>query len=126
MERKILCIDDSETALILLEYALNEAGYKTILARSADEAIKILNTLIPDLILLDLSMPDISGYEFLEMRIRLKLEKVPIIIISAFDSHESIQRTLNLGATDFVSKPIKIEHVIEKINAYLKTPGISH
>jgi DNA-binding response OmpR family regulator len=120
MERKILCIDDSETALILLEYALNEAGYQTILARTADEAIQILNTLTPDLILLDLSMPDISGYEFLEMRIRLKIEKIPIIIISAFDSRESILRTKNLGAVDFASKPIKMDQVIEKVKTYLK------
>jgi DNA-binding response OmpR family regulator len=121
MERKILCIDDSETALILLDYALNEAGYQTVLARSADEAIKILNTLIPDLILLDLSMPDISGYEFLEMRIKLKIEKVPIIIISAYDSRESILRTRNLGATDFVSKPLRIEQVLEKVKNCLGT-----
>lgn len=120
MERKILCIDDSETALILLGYALNEAGYQTILVRSAEEAMQILNNLIPDLILLDLSMPDISGYEFLEMRIRLKLEKVPIIVISAYDSEDSVLKTRKLGATDFVSKPIRIEHVIEKIKNCLE------
>jgi two-component system phosphate regulon response regulator PhoB len=104
----------------LLGYALNEAGYQTILVRSAEEAMQILNNLTPDLILLDLSMPDISGYEFLEMRIRLKLEKVPIIVISAYDSEDSVLKTRKLGATDFVSKPIRIEHVIEKIKNCLE------
>jgi len=119
MATKILCIDDSTTALILMEYALKEAGFQTILAKSVEEAIQILDTLVPDLILLDLSMPDISGYEFLAMRLRLKLDKVPIIVVSAYDSHESIVKTRNLGATDFVSKPIKIEHVVEKVKKYL-------
>jgi len=119
MGKKILCIDDSETALILLEYALNEAGFQTYLAKSGEDAIKILDTLIPDLILLDLSMPDLSGYEFLAMRIRLKLEKVPIIVVSAYDSQESILKTRNLGATDFVPKPIRIKDMVEKVKSYL-------
>jgi DNA-binding response OmpR family regulator len=54
------------------------------------------------------------------MRIRLKLEKVPIIVISAYDSEDSVLKTRKLGATDFVSKPIRIEHVIEKIKNCLE------
>jgi DNA-binding response OmpR family regulator len=120
MGKKILCIDDSETALILLDYALNDAGYETKLARSAEEAVRILDNYIPDMILLDLSMPDISGYEFLSMRAGLKLERIPVIIISAYDSQESVLKTRNLGAVDFVSKPIRIENVVEKVRTYLK------
>jgi putative two-component system response regulator len=120
MKKKVLCIDDSETALILLEFALNEAGFQTILAKSVEEAIQILKTFIPDLILLDLSMPEISGYDFLSMRNRLNLEKIPIIVVSAYDSDESILKTQNLGAIDFIPKPIKIEQVIEKVKTYLK------
>ena len=68
MEKKVLCIDDSETALILLEYSLKEAGFQPVLAKSVKEAIQILEYLKPDLILLDLSLPTISGYDFLAMR----------------------------------------------------------
>ena len=107
------------TALLLLEYALTEAGFEAILALSVEEAIKIMDIQKPDLILLDLSMPEVSGYDFLKMRKQLKLESVPIIVISAFDSQDSVTTTLNLGAIDFVSKPIKIEWVVEKIKKFL-------
>jgi CheY-like chemotaxis protein len=117
MKRKILCIDDSNTALLLLEYALGEEGYETLLAASVNEAIKLVGSQKPDLILLDLSMPEISGYDFLKMRNQLKIEDVPVIIISAYDSKDSIASTRNLGAVDFISKPIKIDSVVEKIKS---------
>jgi DNA-binding response OmpR family regulator len=120
MKKKILCIDDSNTALLLLDYALNEAGFESILAFNVEEAIKIIETQKPDMILLDLSMPDISGYDFLKMRKQLNLDDVPIIIISAYDSNDSVATARNLGATDFISKPIKIEYVIEKIKTIIR------
>ncbi len=119
MKKRILCIDDSNTALLLLEYALSEAGFEAILALSVEQAISIINTQKPDLILLDLSMPEVSGYEFLKMRIQLKLENVPIVVISAFDSKDSIDTVRNLGAIDFISKPIKIDPVVEVIKKCL-------
>lgn len=120
MKKKILCIDDSSTALILLDYALNEAGYQVISANNVEEAIQHIKAQIPDMILLDLSMPSISGYDFLKMKDQLNLGKVPIIVISAYDSPESIETSQKLGAVDFISKPIKIEMILAKINSYLK------
>jgi CheY-like chemotaxis protein len=119
MKRKILCIDDSNTALLLLEYALGEEGYETLLAASVKEAIVLISSQKPDLILLDLSMPEISGYDFLHMKHQLKLDDVPVIIISAFDSSESIESVKKMGAVEFIAKPIKISVVLEKINHYL-------
>jgi len=120
MKKTILCIDDSNTALILMEYALNEAGFQVVLASTVEEAIQKVNMQIPDLILLDLSMPNVSGYDFLKMRVQLKLEEVPIIIVSAYDSPDSVSITRNLGVVDFVSKPIRIEAIMKKIKAHLK------
>lgn len=117
--KKILCIDDSNTALLLLEYSLNEAGYQAITALTVGEAIEIINKEIPDLILLDLSMPAVSGYDFLKMRSQLNIEKVPVIVVSAYDSLDSVESTRDLGAVDFVSKPISIETILKKINALL-------
>lgn len=117
--KKILCIDDSNTSLLLLGYTLTNAGYKPIPVTKVEEAIRIIKNETPDMILLDLSMPEISGYDFLKMRSDLQIEDVPIIVISAFDSKESIQSTQELGATDFITKPIKIEFVLQKIKQYL-------
>ena len=120
MKKKILCIDDSLTALLLLEYALNEAGYENYSAKSVDEAITIIEKQIPDLILLDLSMPDISGYDFLGMREKLKIENVTIIVISAYDSQNSLDMIHKLGVNDFIPKPIKIDEVLKRIRQYLE------
>ena len=119
MKKKILCIDDSLTALLLLEYALNEAGYECLSAKSVDEAVKIIDTQAMDLILLDLSMPVISGYDFLGMREKLKIENVPIIVISAYDSQKSIDMIQKLGVNDFMPKPMKIDEVLKRIRKYL-------
>ena len=117
--KKILCIDDSNTSLLLLGYTLINAGYKPIPVTKVEHAIQIIKNETPDMILLDLSMPEISGYDFLKMRSDLQIENVPIIVISAFDSKESIQSTIELGANDFITKPIKIEFVLQKIKQYL-------
>jgi CheY-like chemotaxis protein len=117
--KRILCIDDSNTSLLLLGYTLTNAGYKPISATNVEEAIQIIRSETPDLILLDLSMPEVSGYDFLKMRSDLKIENVPIIVISAYDSMESIKFTQDLGAIDFITKPIKIELVLQKLKQCL-------
>jgi DNA-binding response OmpR family regulator len=103
----------------LLGYTLTNAGYKPISATNVEEAIQIIKSETPDLILLDLSMPDVSGFDFLKMRSDLQIENVPIIVISAYDSMESVKSTQDLGATDFITKPIKIDFVLQKVKQYL-------
>ncbi len=123
MKKKILCIDDSLTARLLIEYALNEAGYACNTARSVDEATEMISKDPPDMILLDLSMPDISGYDFLKMRDQLNLNNIKIIVISAYDSPDSIKMTKDLGVVDFISKPIKVQNVLDKVKLHLEADG---
>ena len=115
MKKKILCIDDSLTARLLLEYSLAEAGYICYCASSVDEARELIAGDMPDMILLDLSMPDVSGYDFLKMKDQLNIQDVKIIVISAYDSSESIEKTRKLGVVDFIAKPIKVQNVLERI-----------
>jgi putative two-component system response regulator len=119
-KKKILIIDDSNTALVLMEYALKEAGYISLVAPSVKEAIKLIEKHSPDLILLDLSMPEISGYDFLKRKTELHIDHIPIVIVSAYDSVESIELTRTLGAVDFIAKPIRLDAMMEKIKGYLK------
>ena len=119
-KKKILIIDDSNTALVLMEYALKEAGYISLAASNVKEATKLMEKHSPDLILLDLSMPEISGYDFLKRKNELHVDHIPIIIVSAYDSVESIELTRNLGAVDFIAKPIRLDALMDKINTYLK------
>ena len=104
---------------MLLEYALNEAGYEAIPALSVNQAMVVIEKIIPDLILLDLSMPDISGYEFLEMKKKLKIDQIPVIVVSAFDSPDSVAKIMKLGAIDFISKPIGLDTILQKIKTIL-------
>lgn len=119
-KKKILIIDDSNTALVLMEYALKEAGYISLVASSVKEAIKLIEKHSPDLIMLDLSMPEISGYDFLKRKAELHIDHIPIIIVSAYDSVESVELTRKLGAVDFIAKPIRLDTMMEKIKGFLQ------
>jgi len=119
-KKKILIIDDSNTALLLMEYALKEAGYISLSASNVKEATKLMEKHSPDLILLDLSMPEISGYDFLKKKNELHIDHIPIIIVSAYDSVESIELTRKLGAVEFIAKPIRLDTMMDKINICLK------
>ena len=119
-KKKILIIDDSNTALLLMEYALKEAGYISLSASNVKEATKHIDKNFPDLILLDLSMPEISGYDFLKRKNELRIDHIPIIIVSAYDTVESIELTRKLGAVDFIAKPIRLDTLVDMIKSYLK------
>ena len=116
----ILVIDDSDTALLLMEFMLNDAGYTTHISSNVKNALAFLENTCPDMVLLDLSMPDISGYDFLNMRSELHLEDIPILVVSAYDSKDSIKAAISLGAVDFIPKPIVIDMLLEKIKTHLK------
>ena len=119
MGRNILCIDDSDSALMLLEFLLQQEGFKPFLASGVKQALEIAEANRPDLILLDLSMPEVSGYDFLKDKEKYGLGNVPVIVISAFDSQNDLQTTKELGAADFVSKPINFDIITDKIRSLL-------
>lgn len=112
----ILIIDDSTTNQVLLEAILYEEGYETVTAFSAKEAFRIIEKQKPKLILLDLLMPEVSGFDFLrEVKKNTNTSDIPVIVVSAVGSKENIDYCLAEGAADFFSKPIDISHFIEKV-----------
>ena len=118
-EKTVLVIDDSNTSVLLMDYALKHAGFKTQLAYNVKEAFEQIKINEPQLIILDLSMPEISGYDFLRMKKDMKLDHIPVFVISAHDTASSIQKSMELGANEFIPKPVKIEIIIEKVKAIL-------
>jgi DNA-binding response OmpR family regulator len=118
-DKTILIIEDSYSSQLLLEHTLRFAGYKSQLALNVNEAIKLIKDKIPDLIILDLNMPELSGFDFLEMKGKLNIEKIPVIVVSALDSHESIQHSKDLGVSCFISKPVKLDLVVEKVKSLI-------
>lgn len=119
--KKILIIDDSNTNVVLLEAILINKGYATVTALNVAEATKMMNRELPALILLDLLMPQISGYEFLEhLKGDEKTRAIPVIIVSAVTDALNIQKTLDMGAVDYIEKPVDIKELVTKVHQALK------
>ena len=118
--KKILIVDDSNTNIILLEAILGNRGYEIIKTSSVREAIPYLEHSLPDLILLDLLMPKVSGYKFLEdIRKNKHTKNVPVMIVTAVNEKESKIKTQKLGIIDYIEKPINIQELITKVEKAL-------
>ena len=118
---RILVVDDSSTNIVLLEAILNGQGYEIETAQSVKEAYQIIKKETVNLILLDLLMPRVSGYDFLkEIKSNESTKDIPVIIVSAVADAENRKKSIELGALDFINKPIDIQYFIEKIETILK------
>ncbi|MDK2807726.1 MAG: cyclic di-GMP phosphodiesterase [Clostridiales bacterium] len=117
----ILIVDDITSNLVILTEMIKNAGYiprPVISAKQAMEAIKIKK---PHLILLDVTMPDMDGFEFCEiLKNDIRTREIPVIFISAMDSKEEITKGFQLGAVDFISKPFELEEVTLRVNNHLR------
>lgn len=120
MERSptVLVVDDEESILKLLRVNLSLAGYQVVTASDGMAALRLLEEYKPDLIILDLMMPDLDGYQVLQL-IRQK-SRVPIIIISVKDDAFSVRRALVAGADDYVAKPFSLLELSARIRAKLR------
>lgn len=119
---KILIIDDSNTNLFLLKNILEIDGYTNIYtASNGNQGLKMITEILPDLVLLDIMMPkNITGFDVLEMTKKDKLtQNIPIIVISAKIEADNIDKAIDLGAIDYISKPIAIDSVLSKVNSLL-------
>lgn len=115
----ILVIDDSTTNIVLIEAVLKKKGYHIQTALSAKEAYKIIKSKKPDLIFLDLLMPQISGFDFLDkIRNEKTTRNVPVIVITAVNDDEYKHKALKLGATEVMHKPVDLQAVIQKVEKY--------
>ncbi|MBW4487353.1 MAG: response regulator [Trichocoleus desertorum ATA4-8-CV12] len=118
--KRILIVDDIADNLSLLEAILLEEGFEVDSAKSGKAALAILESSIPDLALIDAMMPGMDGYE-LTRRIRQdqSLPFIPVILITASED-ASAPEGLDLGANDFIRKPIEYDELIARINAFLR------
>lgn len=116
----ILVVDDSTTNVVLLEAILDEKGYRIDTALNAKEAYNLIEKNTPDLILLDLLMPKISGFDFLEeIRKNDNTKSTPVIVVSALTDEENIEKIKRMGAIDFVKKPIDLQYLVDKVEQVL-------
>lgn len=117
----ILIVDDVVPNLIVLTEMIREAGFIARPVTSVKQAMKAVRMFEPQLILLDISMPDMDGFEWCEiLKKNSETRDIPIIFISALNSTEDKIRGFQLGAVDFISKPFEEEEVTLRINTHLK------
>lgn len=118
--KSILIIDDSNTNVVLLQAILSTKGYKTQTALSVKEAMPLIKRKKPELILLDLLMPEVSGYDFLEqVQKDPSLQSIPIVIVSALTDDLNIEKTKKMGALEFIEKPIDIPSLVNIVERFL-------
>jgi len=117
----ILIVDDSPSTLQLLSEIFKKEGYSTRAALSGRLALQSLHTTIPDLVLLDITMPDISGYEICRlMKTDESLKDVPVIFISGHSQNIDVVKGFSVGGVDFVAKPFEITEAVARVKTHLE------
>ena len=115
----ILVIEDDPLIRETLEYSLRGAGFTVSAAENGMNGLSKVKDNPPDLVLLDLLLPEIDGFEVCR-RIRSSGESVPIIMITALEDQQSKLKGFSLGADDYITKPFSVEELVARINANLK------
>ncbi len=119
--KEILIIDDVADQRVLVRRVLENAGISVLEADSVEQALAILAKRSPHLLLLDLQMPKVSGFDFLEKRQAMtSLQSVPVIVTSGLKDTKSIYRAISLGASDYLVKPLASPILLRKIRKQLK------
>lgn len=117
---KILIVDDEPQATTLLEMLLSSRGYKTVAVNESSEAIQVARETEPDLIILDLMMPEPDGFKVCRMlRADSRFMLTPILIITALDDTDSRIVAFGAGADDYLIKPYNVDELVSIIKALL-------
>jgi DNA-binding response OmpR family regulator len=121
---KILVVDDDIHATTLFKTILTAKGFDAFIVNDSAVAVQTADTTKPDLIILDLMMPEPSGFEVCKMlRADPKYSRTPIVIFTAMGDNESKTLALAAGADEFLTKPFRVEDLMQKIKALIEKAG---
>ncbi len=116
---KILCVDDEKNLVDVYSTGLIKAGYEVVIAYDGEQALEKVNQDKPDVVVLDLMMPKLNGFEVL-MQIRKQSKKwIPVIIYSAENDLESLKKAYRLEADHYLTKPCSMENMIRGVETML-------
>ena len=112
----ILIVEDNSLQRKILNKYLSGTDYQVIEAETAEEAYKLLDTIIPDLILADIILPGENGVSFIrKLKSMQKFEQVPVIFLSSIASRDRVVEALNAGANDYITKPFDKEELLARL-----------
>lgn len=117
----ILLVDDSPVNNSLMETVLSDVGYSTVVATNGHEALSLFDNQRPDLIILDIMMPGMDGYELLEsLKKKDPSGEIPVIMLTARNNMKDKEKAISMGAADYLIKPIDIEDTINRVQRALR------
>lgn len=119
MASKIMIIEDVQEMADLVSMYMKNANMESDVSTTAEQALEKLKAYVPDLVLLDLNLPGMSGFEFLKIFRQNYKTTIPVIIVSARDADEDIIKGLGVGADDFVTKPFSPKVLVARVQSKL-------
>lgn len=119
--KKILIVDDEPNIVLSLDYLVRKKGFVPYIARNGSEALAIANEHVPNLILLDIMMPDMDGYEVCkQLKSDPRFDATKIIFLSAKSRQEDIDKGLAMGADKYFTKPFSTKQLLQEIVDLIK------
>jgi DNA-binding response OmpR family regulator len=125
MTQQIIIVDDEPSIVVPLEFLMQQNGYDVLAARTGEDAVELIRKNIPDLVLLDVMLPGISGFEVCKIiRLNPEWEKIKVIFLTDRKSEMDIAKGLKLGADDYLTKPFSNAILVNKVKNLLSCPSI--
>ena len=121
MPKEILIVEDEPGVVVAIQFLMEQQGHKVLIAERGEDALDLIYKYKPDLVLLDIMLPGISGWEVCEnVRLNPDCRNIKIAFLTARGDESEIARGLALGADAYITKPFSNEELIAKINALLE------
>jgi len=121
MLKKILIVDDEPNIVIPLQFLMEQNGYSTLVAQSGEEALELISKEKPDLILLDIMLPGVDGFEVCEIvRLNPEWRNTRVIFLTAKGRDVDIAKGMVLGADEYITKPFSNQQIIDTVKRLLE------
>ncbi len=119
--KKILVVDDDPYILLSLEFLMKKNGFDVMVARNGTEALEIVEKQVPDIVLLDIMMPDVDGYAICKhIKSSKKLKEAKVVFMSAKSKETDIQKGYDLGASLYVTKPFSTRQLLKQVQELIR------
>ncbi|MFD2587657.1 response regulator [Croceitalea marina] len=123
---KILTIDDQTLILLSVEKRLQELGYTVMKADTGKDGLTIFSSFEPDLVLVDINMPDMNGLDVVERIRAMEKKKTPILVMSGNTDEDIIMKGFELGVDDYMKKPVSLNEMVARIKRLIGSPKLQH